>query len=675
MSNGPEFGSQPNSVALVIIHGNGEAEPGWINASVVDRLTTRLAATGKGGALKLEPSSRVTELAEPDRETSFKAYVRSGELNGTNVAFAELNWADLSRVGSDPLSQLVTALRLFHESPSLLTRLFLPPCPYLFHNVLSAIIQFAVWLVRWLIAGFNGALFGAVFAVLLVRALWKPIGEAVRPYWPTFPEALERDSLNVVLLAVLVVLAIGCRIAASRVRSEDYGLSQILTATSTFASLGIVAVTVVNYVLPHWLPHVPILRPTTLEGYINHAILFNFGVAALWDLVAVVGSAMWALLAIKRLLLKRPPDAPPFHRVSAALALAIIQAVVWKVAVPIFGVVTINVALDDSLQAAATRISAVGILNSVLLLLAMVVCILLLISGSVAQFILRLKPQRLAPFVPRVAISSVLVLILVFAACANLFLDYLNLYVAPTNFLAGEPRFSDWLRSLCGNTAISSCISDSPALRLGVAAVGLGLGALFLFGIVQQIFMGVLHFARDIVDHQYRQPRASGMSAGAETGFPRRDRIRQRLRSLMTEVLGRQTHDRLVFVTHSQGTVIAFDCLRSSSAAAPDIESAGEVHLVTVGSPITHLYQHYFGEYSNEGSGASDSRLAARLSSWTNLWRIDDPIGRANRMSASSSFTVENIPMKAGGHNDYWREDEVCDVILRLISQPMKRSA
>lgn len=666
-----EVAGRPANVGVVIIHGNGEAEPGWINTSVIDRLSERLTTTGNA-EITLDPSSRVTEIAETGRESTFKAYVRDGEIDGTRVVFAELNWSDLSRVGHEPLSQMVTALRLFHEAPSILTRLFLPPSRYVFHNLLSALLQFAVWLVRWLIAGFNGALFTAVFIVLVIRFLWKPIGDVVRPHWPGFPSALAQDALNIVIISVLTILAIACCWASSRVRSEDYGISQFLTATATFAALGIASVVAVSYLMPMWLPAASAMRPTSLEGYIKEAIQFNFAVAAFWDLVAVVAAAMWVLLAAKRVVLGRPADAPPFHRLSAALSLAVIQAIVWKVAVPTFGVITLAMAFGETFQVAITRMSAVGILNSAFMLIAIIACILLLSFGGLAQNVLRLKPERLAPYVPRVAVSSLLVGILVLASCANLFLDYLNLHVPPTGYIRSEPFLGDVIRGICGGKAISPCIAESPWLQLGVAIMGITIGTLLLLGVVQNIFKGVLHFARDIVDHQFRQPREMVVSTDREARFPRRQRIRYRLHAVMTEALGHEPFDRLVFVTHSQGSVIAYDCLRSDKVVAPHIETAAEIHLLTLGSPISHLYQYYFDEYASGRSGASDANLHARLSSWINMWRIDDPIGRANFTSNHNGLKVENIPLKAGGHNDYWREDEVCDEIVRLITQPLK---
>ena len=54
----PADGQRPVNVGVVVIHGNGEAEPGWINTSIIARLQSRFvearhsaATRGRGGKL------------------------------------------------------------------------------------------------------------------------------------------------------------------------------------------------------------------------------------------------------------------------------------------------------------------------------------------------------------------------------------------------------------------------------------------------------------------------------------------------------------------------------------------------------------------------------------------------------------------------------------------------
>jgi hypothetical protein len=85
--------------------------------------------------------------------------------------------------------------------------------------------------------------------------------------------------------------------------------------------------------------------------------------------------------------------------------------------------------------------------------------------------------------------------------------------------------------------------------------------------------------------------------------------------------------------------------------------------IITLGSPLSHLYQHYFANYDQK------TRLEAlngRLCSWTNFWRIDDPIG--HRVKLVAGDFIHNEPLrKLGGHMDYWKDGRVCEAILDVV--------
>jgi hypothetical protein len=179
---------------------------------------------------------------------------------------------------------------------------------------------------------------------------------------------------------------------------------------------------------------------------------------------------------------------------------------------------------------------------------------------------------------------------------------------------------------------------------------------------------GALHIARELIDHQYTPnfglaefllPRAK--LEERYTGFPRRRRILARLEQLVADVLARERFDRLVLLGHSQGTVIIHDYLRTA-AAARDLAGLGEVHVVTLGSPLTHLYQHYFYDYARADRIAP---LPPMVRSWTNMWRCDDPIG--NGVAVAATCPMQNVELDRGGHTNYWREDDVVGVLLEVI--------
>ena len=101
------------------------------------------------------------------------------------------------------------------------------------------------------------------------------------------------------------------------------------------------------------------------------------------------------------------------------------------------------------------------------------------------------------------------------------------------------------------------------------------------------------------------------------------------------------------------------------------MDRIGEIHMVTLGSPLSHLYAYYFDEYARP---LQRSELRGNVRSWVNFWRIDDPIG--NRVDIVAGDFIDNRPLGPGGHVDYWKEDAVRDYICTLLgSAPLLRQA
>ena len=136
----------------------------------------------------------------------------------------------------------------------------------------------------------------------------------------------------------------------------------------------------------------------------------------------------------------------------------------------------------------------------------------------------------------------------------------------------------------------------------------------------------------------------------------------------MKEIVSREKCQRLVLIGHSQGTVILYDYLRSKWDDVT-LASIEHIDIVTVGSPLGHIYQNYFPDY--EEPVAHAAALNAKLRSWTNLWRADDPIG--HHLDIVGGGFIDNVALPAGGHVDYWKDEIVCKVILTLTDQRTSR--
>jgi hypothetical protein len=54
--------------------------------------------------------------------------------------------------------------------------------------------------------------------------------------------------------------------------------------------------------------------------------------------------------------------------------------------------------------------------------------------------------------------------------------------------------------------------------------------------------------------------------------------------------------------------------------------------------------------------------LGSDIGSWVNIFRIDDYIGTT--VAPGKTSRVVNRPIGAGGHTDYWREDDLAKAIL-----------
>src|SRR6185295_14817114 len=172
---------------------------------------------------------------------------------------------------------------------------------------------------------------------------------------------------------------------------------------------------------------------------------------------------------------------------------------------------------------------------------------------------------------------------------------------------------------------------------------------LYLF-IDTKTSVNFIHIARDLIDHHYK-PRSSFvywlLPAKHRTApkYLRRQRLLSRLDAAVTFLEAKGCHA-IVFVAHSQGSIIVYEYLKNLVAAEG---SAHRRAVVTFGAPLDHLYAHYFHDYANVGETLI--RLERCVASWINLHRIDDPIG--NSIGDCQGW-IDDIAMGKGGHINYW---------------------
>ncbi len=238
-------------------------------------------------------------------------------------------------------------------------------------------------------------------------------------------------------------------------------------------------------------------------------------------------------------------------------------------------------------------------------------------------------------------------------------------------------------------------------------AVIVPLGGTILFLLPRM--RGVFDIVLDVVNHFYFRAtnlkdwlddddefdiRETTFESGA-LFFSRREQIIGRVKRILTHYRDEFSHrPELVLVSHSQGTVDVAEALND-----PELEWLGnsfaKVSLVTMGSPITHLYQHYFGHLYPPLSDRFWKPLHQRLDRWVNIFRIDDYVGldidfghlpanEADRDAMQQNhapgqierhFThCSNHPVGPRGHSRYWSDAEVLQILREQIFAPQSDS-
>ena len=202
-----------------------------------------------------------------------------------------------------------------------------------------------------------------------------------------------------------------------------------------------------------------------------------------------------------------------------------------------------------------------------------------------------------------------------------------------------------------------------------------------LFLIITQIpavmtpLSGVLQILQGLIDHHYRigVSLAPRLMARRPDDPIRRDHINQRLHELVSRLIAPQGYDEVVFLAHSQGTVIVYDYLRSNQAGIID----KPVHVLTAGSPLGALYAYYFNEYDRVAEVMD--KLKPSVVSWNNLYRLDDPIAgpigqkgrpfwnRHSEQPTALPHFLRNTQLPPGGHLRYWSEPIVRQAIRNIL--------
>lgn len=152
-------------------------------------------------------------------------------------------------------------------------------------------------------------------------------------------------------------------------------------------------------------------------------------------------------------------------------------------------------------------------------------------------------------------------------------------------------------------------------------------------------------------------------------GYWLRERIQDRLATLMAELLANENPERVVIVAHSQGTVIALDTIDRYGL---HWTKGREMRLVTMGSPYTHIYNRYFPASFPAHRDRPNLAPGGVLAGWTNIFRVDDFVG--THIDTAGTWPLE-CPVPAGGHTNYWVDAEVYPALRAAVTSDRKTGA
>ena len=133
------------------------------------------------------------------------------------------------------------------------------------------------------------------------------------------------------------------------------------------------------------------------------------------------------------------------------------------------------------------------------------------------------------------------------------------------------------------------------------------------------------------------------------------DKIMDRFKAVVSDVLAREKNADVLFVTHSQGTALTGDFLSTHNQPFIDEKGLNQATLVTMGSPISHIYQYYFfPEFWNRNKPV----VGTSMKKWLNLHRDADYIGKEVNVD-----NVENHNVGKGGHTGYFEDPRVQNIL------------
>jgi hypothetical protein len=645
-------------IAVVIVHGVGEATPGYAINELVDTMQREFPSE-----LQADRHSELHPLSAPPLQPGgepdpFPAFARTAHIveTGERVRFYELYWADLTRVLPGRLNAFLGAFRIIFESHQFIDAI-LPKDGGPLTRLLRRLLLVAAATLRGPIAALNICLIAIALVFYFAAALFRE--------GPTGEIDVTPDQMIAIVLSVMAVVALVALVFYWRRwwhHHTEWNDVYIATFVGAFF-VGGLTLLIKAYPRVSWIAGKDFADKGPVCGYVDRFFYITQSLWVFWGVLMLVALGTLGVLAVRRSEREARAGAA-----EAAVGIVAIQSALWIALICIFALPLVRQATLQGMKicsldrlffffagAAAWSVVVGGVA--------------LAIYGS--RWLLARAPllslERKARLTPRMLFGQPIIFAIIVGIAVNvllLFGQFLDLF-GKTNVML------DQLSSTLGFQGKGTWLQQTfeahrSKFYAATSALAAGAGLLMAGG-----FTTAIHIARDLIDHQYNPklgysyyllPRRGRRGV---SNRPRRLRLRERLNELSREVICREAFDDVVFVVHSQGSLIAYDYLWAGGIECERLLGA-RPHLVTFGSPLTHLYEFYFREYSALKSGIE--ALRPRLASWTNLYRVDDYVGR--EIADGTGTFIRNTVMPAGGHIDYWKEPTLARVVFDRIRTP-----
>lgn len=660
-------GGSRTRIGLVVVQGVGDTEPGYC----VNALLDTLAATRPGYSVL--PANEFNRIAEPgveDPAPVFPVIRRGGRhTSGVDIEAVEVHLADLAAMGSGRVDTMLGLFRVIFESHHLVDAM-LSRSLGLMAVVVRTILWFSAWLLRGPIAGLTVAT-SLICAVYLYEPKWLGIDR--------FDAGLQFIVVQTALCAAGLYL--GYRI----VKGQDYSwYDAAFWLVFTSAALVVLAANGALIPLTDLFPPLKV-RGAQVAMETSNCLpsdpLAACYVNGLYRVI-IYGWRFWgALILVATLLLltalggkRRSGDPSRLAALSTSVGILIMQFLLWTtIVVTIIYTMLTRAETGSSLQAvrdavlSAVREKRIAVDNPILPYLQ--------VPDLKLEWIARFK------FIYAAAALTVMAFLL-----GAWLLMKIRRYRARTGLDDLEhtsrtmPRllFNPWLVALLIGSfvIVLTFVFFQPEMESSHAFISFRSFVLPLAAVAALLVplsfghrvANVIQIARDLIDHNYRPTLEAAMffipaRFRPASERPRRARIQERLKLVLKTFVQHQGYDGVIFLAHSQGSIVAYDYLRDNGPVYPELGDAAPA-LLTFGSPLGTIYQKYFHEYA--ASHPVPHGIAARLKCWINLYRVDDYIG--GRVIAPSGLRVDNHVMGPGGHTGYWTEPDVAEALDAILT-------